>query len=131
MSVVQTGEEGLFYQVRAGSGIGFVPKLYLSAFPPGDKVNFGTSIDKSTSVRARARASNFSQTAAARGLSESQKLRTRGGLQDFDFDSISWIESLQIAPEDLRRFQTEGEKLTTEKPRVDEGPQEKPESKKQ
>lgn len=94
--VMQTGEEGSFFRVTGAPGSGFVPRLFASAFAPGQKVNYGNSIDRDTSTKARARASNYSETASARGLSESQNLRTRGGIHDFDFDSIEWIERLDI-----------------------------------
>ncbi|MCE9596559.1 MAG: hypothetical protein K8S54_01195 [Spirochaetia bacterium] len=107
-AITQTGEEGLFFRVRTDSGTGYVPRLYASAFPPSQKVNFGTGIDKDTAVKARARASNYSQTVAARGISESQTLRTRSGLQDFDFDSIDWIEHVQISQAEMSAFTSGG-----------------------
>ncbi|MBL8019191.1 MAG: hypothetical protein JNM27_05965 [Leptospirales bacterium] len=107
-AVTQTGEEGLFFKIRTDSGSGYVPRLYASAFPPSQKVNFGTGVDKDTSVKARARASNYSQTVAARGISESQSLRTRSGFQDFDFDSIGWIEHIQVSQAEQTAFESGG-----------------------
>ncbi len=108
-AVTQTGEEGMFYQVRSNAGTGFVPKLYLSSFAPGSRVNFG-NIDRDTSVKARARASNYSQTASARGLSSSESLRTRGSLSDYDFDGLDWIERLSPSQDEVSEFRARLEK---------------------
>lgn len=94
--VTQIGEQGMFFRVRASAGTGFIPKVFASAFAPGEKANLG-SIERSSAMKARSRASNYSQTAAARGLSESQSMRVRGSLSDFDFDSILWLEAVDSA----------------------------------
>lgn len=98
VQVTQVGEEGIFYKVRTAAGIGFVPKVFVSAFAPGERANLG-SIERTSAMKARARASNYSQTAAARGLSESQNMRVRGSLADFDFDAILWLEKVEVSAE--------------------------------
>jgi hypothetical protein len=103
--VTKIGEQDMFIKVSYEGKEGFVNKLFLSANPPSAKVSFGDSIDQSTSVKARARASSFTQTAAARGFSESQTLRTRGGAQDYDMDSIVWLEKIKIEEEEVNSFQ--------------------------
>lgn len=95
-SVRKTGEQGLFVKVVHEGQEGWVSKLFVSSTPPSGKVNFGSDIDKSTAVKARARASTFTQTAAARGFTESKSVRTRGSAEDYDFDSISWLEKLPV-----------------------------------
>jgi hypothetical protein len=85
---------------------GWVNKMFLSNNPPTAKVSFGAEIDKSTSVKARARASSFTQTAAARGFSESQTLRTRGSAEDYDLESIAWLEKLPITGKDISEFES-------------------------
>lgn len=101
--VTQIGEQGMFYRVRAPQGTGFVPKIFASSFAPGEKADLG-KIDRNAALRARPRASNYSQTAAARGISESERLRVRGNLSEFDFDSILWIEQLSADPALLESF---------------------------
>jgi hypothetical protein len=103
--VTKIGEQDMFIKITFEGKEGFVNKLFLSANPPSGKVSFGDAIDQSTSVKARARASSFTQTAAARGFSESQTLRTRGGAQDYDMDSIVWLEKIKIDDADLESFQ--------------------------
>ncbi|NBU97532.1 MAG: hypothetical protein EBS19_04830 [Spirochaetia bacterium] len=103
--VTKIGEQDMFIKVTYEGKEGFVNKLFLSTNPPSAKVSFGDSIDQSTSVKARARASSFTQTAAARGFSESQTLRTRGGAQDYDMDSIVWLEKIKIEENEVNSFQ--------------------------
>lgn len=94
--VRKVGEKDLFIKVVYEGNEGWVNKLFLSSNPPSGKVDFGSDIDKSTAVKARARASTFTQTAAARGFTESKSLRTRGAAEDYDFDSITWLEKLSV-----------------------------------
>ena len=103
--VTQVGEQGIFFRVRSNAGTGFLPKVFASAFAPGERANLG-SIERSSAMKARSRASNYSQTAAARGLSESQSLRVRGSLSDFDFDSILWLENVDVPAGQLAAFES-------------------------
>lgn len=102
--VDKIGERDMFIKVVSDGKEGYVNKLFLSDRPISGKISFGDSIDQSTSVKARARASSFTQTAAARGFSESQTLRTRGGANDYDMDSIVWLEKLQISEKEIENF---------------------------
>jgi beta-barrel assembly-enhancing protease len=102
--VDKIGERDMFIKVVMDGKEGYVNKLFLSDKPISGKVSFGDSIDQSTSVKARARASSFTQTAAARGFSESQTLRTRGGANDYDMDSIVWLEKIQISEKEIENF---------------------------
>ena len=104
-AVTQIGEEGMFYKVDIDGKTGFVSKIFVRNTPPSDeKVSFGDQIDKSSSVKARARASAYTQTASARGLTSSEKMRTRGNARDYDFDAITWLESQKVTEEDLKEF---------------------------
>jgi hypothetical protein len=102
--VNKIGEKDMFIKVTTDGKEGYVNKLFLSDKPTSGKVSFRSDIDQSTSVKARARASNFTQTAAARGFSESQTLRTRGGINDYDMDSIKWLESIKIDEKEIEKF---------------------------
>jgi predicted Zn-dependent protease len=54
----------------------------------------------------RQRASDFTKTAAARGLSETEKLRVRGSSEDFDFESVRWLENIgQSSREDTMNYE--------------------------
>ncbi|WCL48126.1 M48 family metalloprotease [Leptospira sp. GIMC2001] len=93
-SVRSLGESGLFVQVRHSDKTGWISKLFLSTFPPGKQMKLGASNAPSESLQARQRASDFTKTAAARGLSETEKLRIRGASNDYDFDSLRWLEKI-------------------------------------
>lgn len=103
--VNKTGEQDMFLKITYDGKEGWINKMFVSANPPSGKISFGADIDKSTSIKARARASAFTQTAAARGYSESQTLRTRGGAGDYDLEAISWLEKLKIQDSELAQFQ--------------------------
>jgi len=105
-SVKKEGEQDMFYKVSYNGATGWVNKIFLSTNPPSQKASFGSEIDKSTEVKARARASSFTQTAAARGYSESQTLRTRGGAEDYDLEAIAWLEKLPISEKEIVDFET-------------------------
>jgi len=105
--VNKTGEQDMFLKVTFEGKEGWINKMFVSTNPPSGKISFGSEIDKSTSIKARARASAFTQTAAARGYSESQTLRTRGGAGDYDLEAISWLEKLKIEESELAQFQAE------------------------
>ncbi|BDA80804.1 hypothetical protein LPTSP3_g37340 [Leptospira kobayashii] len=95
-SLTQTSEQGLFVQVRNNDKTGWVSKLFVSPLPPSEKIKLGAASNSSESVLARQRASDFTKTAAARGLSETEKLRVRGGAELYDFESLRWLESLRL-----------------------------------
>ncbi|MDX1960122.1 MAG: hypothetical protein SFU98_16255 [Leptospiraceae bacterium] len=105
-SVKKEGEQDMFYKVSYNGATGWVNKIFLSTNPPTQKASFGAEVDKSTSVKARARASSFTQTAAARGYSESQTLRTRGAAEDYDLEAIGWLEKLPISDKEISDFES-------------------------
>lgn len=102
--VDKIGEKDMFVKIVFEGREGYVNKLFISDKPASGKVSFGDNIDQSTSVKARARASSFTQTAAARGFSESQTLRTRGGANDYDMDSIIWLQNIKISEDEINKF---------------------------
>ncbi|MBM9589588.1 M48 family metalloprotease [Leptospira sp. 201903075] len=87
-------EQGLFVQVRSQDRSGWVSKLFVSPLPPGNQIKLGVTSNSSEAVVARQRASDFTKTAAARGLSETQKMRVRGEGDLYDFESLRWLESV-------------------------------------
>ncbi|XDD47895.1 M48 family metalloprotease [Leptospira sp. WS39.C2] len=100
-------EQGLFVQVRVEDKTGWVSKLFVSPLPPGNQMKLGITSNSSEAVVARQRASDFTKTAAARGLSETQKMRVRGEGDQYDFESLRWLESV---PLNLELTQTKEEK---------------------
>jgi hypothetical protein len=92
-SVYTISEEGLFVKVRSGNKVGFINKLFLSAFAPTAQIKLSSSLNTSENVQARMRASDFTKTAAARGLTDQEELRVRGEGHLYDFDSLVWIET--------------------------------------
>lgn len=93
------GEQGLFVQVRVEEKTGWVSKLFVSPLPPGNQMKLGITSNSSEAVVARQRASDFTKTAAARGLSETQKMRVRGEGELYDFESLRWLESVPLSAE--------------------------------
>lgn len=102
------GEQGDFFKVKSDSGSGYVLKVYVSKNPPSNKVNFGSSLDKTKSQLSRARSSQVSETASARGFSKSATgERIRGSAQDYDFDGVEWLEKIKIQEEEASKYQAE------------------------
>ncbi|MCW7492386.1 M48 family metalloprotease [Leptospira sp. 2 VSF19] len=104
-SLSPVSEQGLFVQVRAEGKMGWVSKLFVSPLPPGNQIKLGVTSNSSEAVVARQRASDFTKTAAARGLSETQKMRVRGEGDLYDFESLRWLESV---PFDTENTNTNG-----------------------
>lgn len=101
----QIGKKGMFYKVKNGNKTGWISKIFVSTKSPlKSKVSFGDSIKRSTQQNARRRASSYSETASARGLSASQKVRTRGSKGDYDFESIKWLERQKVSDKELNKF---------------------------
>ena len=103
----QIGEQDMFIKVKSGSESGWVMKLYVSKVPPSNKASNGGNQEKSTAVQSRARASTFTETASARGLSESKKLRTRGNNDDYDFESPDWLDKVKVKSDDIAKYKEE------------------------
>ncbi|TGL90721.1 peptidase M48 [Leptospira congkakensis] len=99
-------EQGLFVQVRAENRSGWVSKLFVSPLPPGNQIKLGVTSNSSEAVVARQRASDFTKTAAARGLSETQKMRVRGEGDLYDFESLRWMESVSFVSAETQTVKT-------------------------
>jgi hypothetical protein len=95
-SLSPMSEQGLFVQVRVQDKTGWVSKLFVSQLPPSSQIKLGVTSGSTEAVVARQRASDFTKTAAARGLSETEKMRVRGGAELYDFESLRWLESLPL-----------------------------------
>lgn len=102
--VNKISEKEMFVKVSVDGKEGYVNKLFLSDKPPSSKVSFKDDINIITSIKARARASSFTQSAAARGFSESQTLRTRGSGNEYDIESIEWLQKINIDEKELNNF---------------------------
>ena len=105
--LLQIGEQDMFLKVKSGTDTGWVMKLYVSKIPPSNKVTSAGNQDKSGPIQSRARASTFTETASARGLSESKKLRTRGNNDEYDFESLDWLDKIKVNPEDIEKYKEE------------------------
>ncbi|MCG6145367.1 M48 family metalloprotease [Leptospira bandrabouensis] len=103
-SLSPVSEQGLFVQVRAEGKMGWVSKLFVSPLPPGNQIKLGVTSNSSEAVVARQRASDFTKTAAARGLSETQKMRVRGEGDLYDFESLRWLESVSYDTENTNTY---------------------------
>ncbi len=100
-SISPIQEKGLHVQVRKGEKTGWVSKLFLSPLPPGDRVRLNSNSSLSENVEARQRASDFTKTAAARGLTETESLRVRGEGHLYDFDALTYLEKNSQSSPDL------------------------------
>ncbi len=107
LELQQVGEQDMFLKVKSGGDTGWVMKLYVSKIPPSAKVSSAGNQDKSGPIQSRARASTFTETASARGLSESKKLRTRGNNDEYDFESLDWLDKITVKPDDIEKFKEE------------------------
>jgi hypothetical protein len=86
-------ESGKFAEVQMDDSRGFVFRVFLSATPPDYKIPVFDSKELKQ-LNARARASSYVETASARGLSESQNGRIRGTKNEFDMESLHWLETV-------------------------------------
>ena len=108
LEVTQIGEQDMFLKIKNGSEIGWVLKIYTSKIAPSTKANSAASQnEKSSAIQSRARASTFTETASARGLNESKKLRTRGNSEEYDFEGLEWLDKVTVKKEDLKNFKEE------------------------
>jgi len=87
------GEQGLFLRVRTANGFGWTPRMFVSPYPPAESNVDVRKVEKRSNANVRARASHYTEAAAARGVSESEEgVRTRGRLEDFDYAGLEWLE---------------------------------------
>ncbi len=86
-------ESGKFAEVVGEEGTGYVFRVYLSSAPPDFKLP-SMEVKDLKQLNSRARASSYVETASARGLNDSQNGRIRGTKDEFDMESIRWLESI-------------------------------------
>ena len=102
------GNEGMFLKVSYKGKTGYVAKMFTSENPPVGKIDSsGKPSEDSPQASARKRSSNFAETASARGLTESEKMRSgRGGSSDddkFSDSGVEWIQSISGSVKDTDR----------------------------
>jgi len=85
-------KEGMFYKVSLNGKTGYVAKMFTSATPPAKEKASVASTDEGQSPSARRRASGFSETASARGLTSTEEARIHGSAKDYDYPSIKWLD---------------------------------------
>ncbi|MEM7182227.1 MAG: hypothetical protein AAF518_15030 [Spirochaetota bacterium] len=101
------GKSGMFYKVRVNGKSGYVSKMFASSKRPGSKVSLRSG-KSSRGSSARRRASSYSETASARGLTSSEKIRVRGNAGEYDYTAVQWMESQseKIKQADLESFES-------------------------
>jgi hypothetical protein len=104
-------QEGSFLKVSADGKTGFIASMFTSENKPTGSLNKASNKEEkvSSGVNARKRASAYTETASARGLTESQKMRTNGG-GPVDMEPVLWLEkqgSKIITKEALEKFSSQ------------------------
>ncbi|MBF0236557.1 MAG: SH3 domain-containing protein [SAR324 cluster bacterium] len=94
--------QGLWVKVAIEGQQGWISKMVLAAQPPTGKVSL---LDENSELAdsARRRASSFSSTAAARGLTESGRERINSK-EGTDFDAVEQLEKQQITETEAIQF---------------------------
>lgn len=104
------GTEGLFLKVKVDGKTGYVAKMSTTENPSVGKLNVNKTGDSDNSVSARKRSSAYSETASARGLTNSESMRAKGAAGEaIDYTGVEWIEKLSdsIKEEDRNSFNSE------------------------
>jgi hypothetical protein len=101
------GTEGAFLKISYKGKTGYVSKMFTSENPPVGKIDAsGKPTEDSPQASARKRSSTFAETASARGLTESEKMRSgRGGSDDdkFSYSGVEWIQKISDSVKDADR----------------------------
>lgn len=99
-------KSGMFIKVNFNGKTGYVAGMFTSPRKPGAKVSYKGNKSSGASS-SRRRASSFNETASARGLTESEKIRVRGNASEYDYQAVQWMESQSdnISRADLDAFQ--------------------------
>ncbi|MCP5502209.1 MAG: SH3 domain-containing protein [Leptospiraceae bacterium] len=85
-------KEGLFYKVNFEGQTGYIPSMFVSQNAPAKKKIDLAGLKDKNADNPRRRASSYAETASARGLTASEKIRARGDANDYDYDSVKWME---------------------------------------
>ncbi|MCP5502210.1 MAG: hypothetical protein H7A25_20090 [Leptospiraceae bacterium] len=100
-------KEGMFYKVSHNGKTGYVAKVFTSSQAPAkEKASVNVADSGSQTPSARKRASGFSETASARGLTATEEARIHGSAKDYDFMSVNWLDeqSDKINSSDTNEF---------------------------
>ena len=106
--VTRIAQQGLFYRVKTNGRTGWVARLYLSTSPRTGRVRMGFAVSRSKSQQVRTRASAYTQTAAARGLTKSESIRVRGAQHRYDFEAMTWLEAHDPSADSVEAFKKAG-----------------------
>ncbi len=101
--------EGAWYRVKIGVKTGFIHRLFVGKQKPLETdalQKLGEDQDLAKSVRRRS--SSYSVAATTRGLTAGNRVREGRDRYPSDPEALQKIESRQIHPDSLRKFQLEG-----------------------
>ena len=107
-------ENDSWVQASSGGNTGWIKKTSTSASMPGNKFSILGSAQNNARIHARVRASSDVTAASARGLMEDHKTasgRMRSadtGRDEFDYQTISKIESSHVPDSELMNFLSSG-----------------------
>ena len=104
-------KEGMWYQVKKGGKVGWVPKLFISSTKPVGAATLATDV-KNDFKASRERTTPRSVVASTRGLDASKsmsRVREGGLMYRVDYRSVDDIEKMKIENEDLAAFKKQGE----------------------
>lgn len=103
------GGEGNWVKLQFKGKTGYIPAVQAAKTPPLGKAA-AASADTSPKLNARARTSSSSAVVAGmKGLTYEDRARITKGERS-DSEALEKVESLKIAPEELKQFQLEGGK---------------------
>jgi hypothetical protein len=98
-------KKDLWFEVRTGKAVGWIPRLFLSQHPPVgaselSNLPSGTTLEKAS----RRRPASFAVSASTRGLMVSE--RARRGQEKFptDYEALVRLEELDIPAAELDKF---------------------------
>ena len=102
----ELGKKGDWYNVGYKNSTGWVSRLLVGPKPPSSKVSVLEQTGEKLETGARKRASAFTTSAAARGLSEdrariSDKFRV-------DYNALDEMEAIKISDDEALRFVNQG-----------------------
>ena len=100
-------KEGLWYEVRRGGDpAGWIPRLFVSATRPVGHATLAKALDESVSLEkaSRKRTSDYTVSAATRGLLTEGRTRTGRETYAADFDALERIEKREIDQNALDNF---------------------------
>lgn len=97
----QLEADGRWIKVATGSDTGWVSSLLIGPTPPLEKISVLNDNQENLDSGARRRASAFTSAAAARGLTERERVSSGYRL---DSDAVNFMKSIQVSERDLEAF---------------------------